>query len=88
MWRGSVLGSAGLQREYGDESVPHSVLLREHSSPRGIPGRSRVRLVQGALSPRIPDKCELLPGWEFPVTNFPDKSPHGAGQVHLATGSE
>ena len=46
MWRGSVLGSAGLQREYGDESVPHSVLLREHSSPRGIPGRSRVRLVQ------------------------------------------
>ena len=27
LWRGSVLGSAGLQREHGDESVPHSVLL-------------------------------------------------------------
>ena len=46
LWRGSVLGSAGLQREHGDESVPHSVLLREHSSPRGLSGRSRVSLVQ------------------------------------------
>lgn len=43
---GPVLGSAGLQREHGDESVPHSVLLREHSSPRGISGRSWVSLVQ------------------------------------------